>query len=134
MHVHCCQMAVCWCIQILTLQTHFSDVLSAMNRGTLFLFRGMEQSKSRIQVVCSVGFISSQCLLLIKFENLKEKKKNLHFYTLIQQIRETGERGDEWLTMAFNSNPFRGENPYLSFFSPCCRSTDDGIADSVTVS
>lgn len=32
MHVHCCQMAVCLCIQILTLQTHCSDVLFTTNQ------------------------------------------------------------------------------------------------------
>lgn len=95
--------AVCLCIQILTLHI-FSDVLFAMNPDLISSWGSVTQG-SRIQVVCSSGFISSRCLLLMKFENLK--KKNLHFCSLIQQITQTEEKGVEWLTMAFNSKPFQ---------------------------
>lgn len=102
MHVHCCQMTVCLCIHIFTLQTHFSSILLAVN-WDFASFNGFG-TESRIQVLGSTGFISSLCLLLIKFGNLK---KNLHLNTLIQQIRETEENGGERLTMAFNSKPFQ---------------------------
>lgn len=88
-----------------------SKVLWSVNQDLISLQE--YRMDDRIQV-----FFSSLCL--IKFGKPKEKSPLLH--TNPANIRDWKEKGDEWLTMAFDSKPLLWvENPYLSFFSPCCK-------------
>jgi len=88
MHVHCCPTAACLCIHILT---HCSITL-AVNQGHIS-FRGAREQEDESRYVCSIDFISSRGLLLITFENLKEKSPLLRS----NPANKSGWREREWL-------------------------------------
>lgn len=73
---------------------------------TLFLFfLGCKKHQVESQVVRSMGFISTEWLRLIKFDEPKGKSPLLHSNPANK--RDWRERGVEWLTMAFTCKPYQ---------------------------
>lgn len=91
----------CGHVQTWTLQTRRSNIPLAPRAADLLPFQGRVNTEE----VCSISFISSLCLPLIKFENLKQKKKKKQSALLHSNPAnksdwgEKGMNGWQWLSI-----------------------------------